>query len=74
MVLVLGGQSCYWVENCQGRLIQKLAGRVCDRLRELGADVTDADKTCVMMAGLFHDAGQNVNMDSFTAKVFYFKI
>ena len=33
------------------------AGVVCDRLKEIGVPVTEADKTCVMMAGLLHDAG-----------------
>ena len=34
------------------------AGVVLDRLKEIGMPVTEADKTCVMMAGLLHDAGQ----------------
>ena len=33
------------------------AGVVCERLKEIGLPVTEADKTCVMMAGLLHDAG-----------------
>ena len=33
------------------------AGVVCDRLKAIGLPVTEADKTCVMMAGLLHDAG-----------------
>ena len=33
------------------------AGVVCDRLKAIGAPLTEADKTCVMMAGLLHDAG-----------------
>ena len=33
------------------------AGEVVDRLARMGVPVTEADKTCVMMAGLFHDAG-----------------
>ena len=34
------------------------AGVVVDRLIALGRPVTEADKTCVMMAGLCHDLGQ----------------
>lgn len=42
-------------EHCIG--VYHLAGVVCDRLKEIGMPVTEADKTCVQMAGLLHDAG-----------------